>query len=92
MLIHFNQIEEKRIVNFRGGEKEVCTRMYTDEQNKIARFVLEPGASIGMHTHETNSETVYILEGKGKALYDDGEEELSAGNCHYCPKAMPTAL
>lgn len=29
---------------------------------------------------------IYILQGKGKALYDDREEELYTGVCHYCPK------
>ena len=29
---------------------------------------------------------IYILQGEGKALYEDREEELYAGVCHYCPK------
>ena len=70
----------------------MLARMYTDELTKIMRGTLEPGASIGMHTHETNSEMIYILSGNGKVLYDNGEESLSAGDCHYCPKGHAHSL
>lgn len=92
MIVNFDEIEEKVFPQFKGGEKEAHARMYIDENNKIAQFVLEPGASIGMHTHETNSEIVYILKGRGKALYDDGSEEVAAGCCHYCPKGHAHSL
>lgn len=92
MIIDFDKMDEKVIPEFRGGEKEARTRMHTDDENKIAKFVLVPGASIGMHTHESNSETVYILSGRGRALYDDGCEEVTAGTCHYCPKGHAHSL
>ena len=47
---------------------------------------LVPGASIGLHTHETNSEIVYILRGTGTAWIDGETELLRPGVCHYCPK------
>ena len=53
---------------------------------------LVPGASIGLHTHEAGSEIVYILSGEGKALYDGGQETLTAGDCHYCPKGHSHSL
>lgn len=86
MLIDFSNMEPKVIPAFKGGEKEVTTCMHVDENGKIARFTLEPGASIGMHLHDTSSEMIYILSGTGKALYDDGKETLTPGVCHYCPK------
>ena len=46
---------------------------------------LEPGSSIGMHTHETNSEMIFILSGTATILYDDITEEILPGQCHYCP-------
>ena len=49
--------------------------MNIDKNNKILLGTLEPGASIGLHTHETNSEIIYILSGKGKVLFE-GEYEL----------------
>ena len=72
MLIDFETMEETVIPHFKGGEKETAARMFFDGQNRIMRGVLIPGASIGLHTHETGSEIVYILSGKGAVLYDDG--------------------
>lgn len=92
MKLDFNEIEEVALPEFKGGKKRMLARMYTDELTKIMRGTLEPGASIGMHTHETNSEMIYILSGNGKVLYDNGEESLSAGDCHYCPKGHAHSL
>ena len=92
MLIEFDKMEPQIIPHMRGGEKEVQARMYTDPQNKIMRGRLIPGASIGMHTHETSSEIIYILSGKGKILYDGGCEPLEPGSCHYCPKGHAHSL
>lgn len=92
MLIDFSALEEVRIPQFYGGEQEVAARMSVDENGKIMCGRLEPGSSIGRHTHETSSEVVYILQGTGKALYDDGEEALRPGVCHYCPKGHAHSL
>ena len=79
-------MEITMLEKFYGGEKSVEARMFVDERNRIMCSRLEPGASIGYHKHENGSEMIYILQGKGKALYDDREEELYTGVCHYCPK------
>lgn len=92
MIINFDNIGVSVIKNFRGGSKDTAARMFNDNENRIMYGVLEPGASIGMHTHEHNSEIVYILQGKGKALYDNGEETVEAGLCHYCPKGHAHSL
>lgn len=92
MLIDFRSMETTVIANMRGGEKEVAAQMYTDAQNKIMRGVLIPGATIGLHTHETSSEVIYILSGTGKILYDGESELLSPGACHYCPQGHTHSL
>lgn len=92
MIIDFSGIEPTVIKNFRGGEKDTVTRMYVDENNKIVQGTLEAGASIGVHTHETNSEIIYILEGKGKVLYDGKYEAVEKGSCHYCPMGHSHSL
>lgn len=66
--------------------------MFTDPLVKIMRGKLAPGASIGLHTHETNSEIIYVLEGNGKVLYDGEYETVGAGSCHYCPKGHEHSL
>lgn len=92
MLIDFDKLDETRISRFRGGEKELAAKIFTDEQNKIMLGCLEPGASIGMHIHDTSSETIYLLAGRGKVIYDGETEVLSAGSCHYCPKGHAHSL
>ena len=67
-------------------------RIYTDAMGKIMKGRLIPGASIGLHTHETNSEIIYVLEGTGKVLCDGAYELLAAGSCHYCPKGHAHSL
>ena len=63
-----------------------------DENNKIIGGRLEPGASIGEHTHETNSEIIFFTSGKGKVIYDGKEERVEAGLCHYCPQGHTHTL
>lgn len=92
MILNFDSIEEQIIPNFKGGEKDFRTHMYEDGACKIMRASLEPGASIGVHTHETNSEIIFMLEGTGVVLYDGKKETLSAGDCHYCPKGHSHSL
>ena len=92
MILDFHEIEEQVIPNFKGGEKAFHTRMYTDNACKIMRGSLEPGASIGVHTHDTNSEIIFMIKGTGTVLYDGGTEALPAGNCHYCPKGHSHSL
>lgn len=92
MILDFHEIEEQVIPNFKGGEKAFHTRMYTDNACKIMRGSLEPGASIGVHTHDTNSEIIFMIKGTGTVLYDGGTESLPAGNCHYCPKGHSHSL
>jgi len=92
MLIDFAAIEEKAIPHMRGGEKEANMRIYADGLGKIMRGRLSPGASIGLHTHDTSSEIIYVLSGAGKVLCDGAYEPVCAGSCHYCPKGHAHSL
>lgn len=56
-----------------------------------ARVELDPGASIGWHRHEGETEPYYILEGKGIFIDDDGSRNevvpgdvcsILPGQCH----------
>lgn len=92
MLIDFDAMEETVIPHFQGGEGDFHAKMRVDELGKILRGTLEPGSTIGLHTHDASSEIIYILAGKGKVLYDGVYEPLSAGSCHYCPKGHAHSL
>ena len=86
MLIGFDKTPETLLPHFYGGEGTARAKMHADGLNRIMVGTLVPGASIGLHTHETNSEIVYILRGTGTAWIDGGTESLRPGVCHYCPK------
>jgi len=92
MKINFNEMNANTVPEFKGGKGEFICKTQSDEINKIILGELTPGSSIGFHTHETNSEIIYILEGNGKCKYDDTVEELLAGDCHYCPKGHGHSL
>lgn len=92
MIIDFNKIETTVNNNFKGGEKYYKAKIFSDDNNKIMHGVLEKGCSIGLHTHETNSEIIYVLSGVGKMLYDGSEEILNKGDCHYCPMGHSHSL
>jgi mannose-6-phosphate isomerase-like protein (cupin superfamily) len=85
MVIDFSKILEIITPHQRGGEKEFASRKYEDSHCKILLGKLIPGASIGTHTHETDSEVLYILSGTGKVLYSGSYESVFPGLCHYCP-------
>lgn len=86
MKIEFKKMEEKELAGFKGGEKIFRPKMFDDGSAKIMYGTLEPGASIGLHRHEGNSEIIYVLEGVGTMLYDGEEELLYPGDAHYCPE------
>ena len=92
MIIDLKGMETTVLPNFKGGEKSYNMRAYEDGTNKIMLGRLIPGASIGLHTHEENSETIFVTSGKGKVLYDGGVETVSAGQCHYCPMGHEHSL
>lgn len=92
MIIDFNNEKATVIPNFKGGEKSISAKMRFDGVNRILHGVLESGATIGLHTHETNSEIIYFLSGRGKVLYDGEYETVEQGMCHYCPKGHSHSL
>ena len=92
MLIDVGKQNETVFPQMYGGEGEVHANLYKDPAIKIMRGTLPPGANIGLHTHETSSEVIYILAGQGKVLYEGEYEPLAAGSCHYCPKGKGHSL
>lgn len=92
MKLEFDAMETTELTEFYGGKQCLRAKMFTDENNRIFRGVLAPGASIGYHRHDAGSEIVYVCSGTGTALYDDGREALFPGACHYCPKGHSHSL
>ena len=92
MIIKFDEIKEKELQAFHGGEGALSANMFVDEKNKILRGKLVPGATVGMHRHIPSSEIIFILSGEAKAVCDGVEEILASGDCHYCPQGSEHSL
>lgn len=92
MIIDFKEYEQEIIPNFLGGELEVKRKIMSDDNGRIMYITIPSGASIGMHRHETNSETVYILSGTATVTEESSVTEIGAGVCHYCPKGSAHSI
>ena len=82
MIIDFKEIEEQILPSFKGGEKEMHARIFSDDK----------GASIGYHKHEQNCEIIYLLKGEATVCYDGREITLLPGQVHYCPMGHSHSL
>ena len=91
-MIKFEEINEVEFPQFKGGNGITKNRMFADENVKIMRVVLEKGSSIGIHTHTTNSEIIYIIDGIARCSIDGKEEIVKKGECHYCPKGSTHSI
>ncbi|MBR2546816.1 MAG: cupin domain-containing protein [Eubacterium sp.] len=85
MVIDFQNMEEKPVEGFKGGVGITNLKKFENELGKIILGRLEPGASIGLHTHETNSEAIYIVSGTADFIYDPEAggtaDSASSPNC-----------
>ena len=91
-MIRFSKSDFKDIPNFKGGEGIFRAAIVSDERNKILKGILPPAASIGLHTHDTSSEIIFILSGSGETVCDGLVERVSAGDCLYCKKGSAHTL
>ena len=83
MVINFANPE--KIEAFKGGEKHILMELgYQDEDFRILRITIVPGASIGEHIHDLNCEIMYFISGTG-VCYSNGEgARITPGMAHYC--------
>ena len=94
MIIDFLSMQEEAKPNFKGGEKEYNVKMVDEGPNKFMRGRLIPGASIGFHTHTENQEIIYVLEGEGTVVDEQGNtvEKVIPGQVTYCAKGVSHSL
>lgn len=92
MIIDFEHIEEQPLAHFKGGEKELWAKMYFDGETRIMFGRLNPGASIGLHEHDTSAEIIFVTKGEGHVLYDGEMLPVKAGTVHYCPQGHEHSL
>ena len=91
MVIRANECKTEERINMRGGEGSVKIVNFAGKEELLgkgrffARMTLEPGCSIGEHTHEGDSE-IFIVE-RGCPTYNDGGTlvEAKPGDVLICP-------
>ena len=91
-MIDFNNMPATVLPAFKGGEGQLVAKMVADDANRILYATLAPGHSIGLHVHDTSSEIMYFLAGKGTVTTDGVAEIVSPGLCHYCKKGSAHTL
>ena len=73
-------------------EKRLAKEQLRDRCGMFSRVTLNPGCSIGVHTHHGNTETYYILSGEG-TYTDDGETyPVRPGDITFCPEGHSHGL
>ena len=92
MIIDYDKIELQNIDGFKGGNGMMSMKCHDDGKNKIMLSRLAPGANIGYHSHEQNSEIIYCFSGEGHFEYDDTTEPFRPGDVHYCPMGHSHAM
>lgn len=86
MKFNFDSMEDTILHEFNGGTGDIIAKMYFDGTNRIMRATLNKGCSIGEHTHKTNCETIYVVDGTVKITFNGEEEIIEAGEAHFCEK------
>lgn len=68
----------------RGGKKQVSiaelSAQLPAKMRLFSVLTLVPGASIGYHVHENETELFYFIEGYGRVRDDDREYDISEGD------------
>lgn len=92
MIIKINEIEEKELQEFKGGEGSLLGRTFSDDNVKIMKGILKKGSSIGYHTHENSSEIIFALKGSAEVNYNGKILTLNENEVHYCPQGSSHGL
>lgn len=92
MNINFNDIPTSTMAGLHGGEGDVVAKIYACDKGKVIPCRIQPGASIGLHRHETSTEICYVLYGTGTVICDGKEEALTTDICHICPKGSEHSI
>lgn len=83
---HSSEMMTQHNEHMRGGQGTVTVKhlLKPDELlgkgRLFAELTVPPGASVGLHRHEGDTEAYYIVEGRGRYQNDDEVFEVAAGD------------
>ena len=75
----FNGIGEITVRSLLNGPEEM-----ENKGRVFGHTTVYPGSRIGLHKHEGDSETYYILSGHGKYYDNDTIIDVQPGDVYYC--------
>lgn len=83
---HTSQMHVEDRPHMRGGAGTVTVKDLLSPEEMFghgrlfAENVVPPGASVGLHPHEGDTEWYYIVSGRGVYLHDDERHDVVAGD------------
>lgn len=85
MIVHRKDMKVEHKEKMRGGEGSTTVVQFVDPTSMknarlLAELTLPPGASIGEHPHDSETEYYIILSGTGKVIDDGVEQPVSPGD------------
>ncbi|MCQ2331813.1 MAG: cupin domain-containing protein [Paludibacteraceae bacterium] len=90
--VDFNSIDIDTVYNYKGGDNMVLSKMAPLGNNKAIYSIVPPGSSVGYHTHETDMEIIYVLQGTATVRMDSTIIIYTPGMVHYCPKGRSHSI
>lgn len=91
-------MEIRRVENMAGGKGHVLIKDILGEKKLngkcglYSEVTIEPGCSLGYHEHHGESETYYILSGKGDYNDNGTVRPVKAGDITYTPNGCGHGL
>lgn len=85
MVVHRHEMKVELKEKMRGGEGTATLVHFVDgagmkNARLLAEVTLPPGASIGEHNHDSETEYYLILEGSGVVVDDGTEKPVKSGD------------
>ena len=79
-------LRNSSVTGLRGGVGELFQHHILEQKDTAGRtdmfceFTINPGCTIGLHTHDTNAEVYYVLEGEMVVVQDGEPHTVKAGD------------
>ncbi|NPA49102.1 MAG: cupin domain-containing protein [Thermodesulfobacteria bacterium] len=70
---------------FEGVKWALLVDSKKSSQASVSMLHIEPGVEIPIHTHETQIDSIYVLEGEGEAYVNGRWEKIKAGDYIFVP-------
>lgn len=89
MIKHKNEMRLRTREGIRGGNGVIEDLNILEPEEMLGkcslftRFYLDPGDSIGYHSHPDDAEVYYVLSGQLTVIQDDGDVVLGPGDVAF---------